>query len=121
MGKDSHIQTGKRAELEACKYLEKEGLQLKKRNYSCATGEIDLIMLHNDTLVFIEVRFRNNEYYGNGAETVDFRKQKKIISTALYFLKQNRHTNKNCRFDVISVTTSNHKYDIEWIQDAFQA
>ena len=121
MGKGSHIQTGKHAEMQACKYLKKEGLQLKSRNFSCAIGEIDLIMLHNETLVFIEVRYRNNRYFGNGAETVDFRKQKKIISTALYFLKQNGYTNKNCRFDVISITTLNDRYDIEWIKDAFQA
>ena len=51
-------------------YLLNQGLTLHLQNYHCRFGEIDLIMLDKETLVFIEVRFRQNEDYGSSIETV---------------------------------------------------
>lgn len=109
----------------ACQYLEKKGLKLRERNYHCRFGEIDLIMQHNDSLVFVEVRYRRNIHFGSGAESVTASKQSKLIKTASAYLQRHDKLAKYpVRFDVISMTgpieTSNtHNLDIDWIENAF--
>jgi putative endonuclease len=112
-------QIGQVAEEVACRFLQEQGLRLVTRNYSCKVGEIDLIMLDQKTLVFIEVRYRHNPHYGSSAETVTFAKQRKLTKTALYYL-QRHATNAPCRFDVVALTQINPKPNIEWIKNAFQ-
>ncbi len=122
MPTDNSKQTGQQAEDSACHYLELQGLSLIERNYCCARGEIDLIMKDNSTTVFVEVRFRRDERFGSGAESVDSRKQKKLLSTAAHYLQKNPKTAKGaCRFDVISLTVNNGEQQLNWIPDAFQA
>lgn len=115
--------TGQLAEDTACHYLEKQGLSLIERNYFCPRGEIDLIMKDRTTTVFIEVRYRNNVRFGSGAESVDWRKQKKLLATAAHYLQQNPKAAKgSCRFDVVSLTANKHgEHKLDWIPDAFQA
>ena len=112
-------QIGFAAEELACRFLQKQGLRLISRNYRCKTGEIDLIMQENLILVFVEVRFRKNEFFGTSAETVTYTKQKKLIKAAQFYLQQHRCENRPCRFDVIAMTSRNSKSEIEWIKDAF--
>ena len=114
-------QTGQAAEQAACTYLESQGLNLLEKNYRCCLGEIDLIMTDISTLVFVEVRYRRQLSYGSGAESVTYGKQQKIIKTAQHFLASHQsHTDKACRFDVISVTHTPRNYAFNWIKDAFQ-
>ncbi|AUD78274.1 YraN family protein [Kangiella profundi] len=115
-------QRGDRVELFAENHLQKQGIKLIERNFSSRYGEIDLIMLDGLTLVFVEVRFRANTSFGSGAETVDFRKQQKIIKTAQLYLQSNKKMQqRDCRFDVVSVTLASNEPMIEWHQNAFQA
>ncbi len=72
---------GAAAEHRAAEYLEQAGLTLLASNYRSPFGEIDLIMQHERTLVFVEVRTRGREDYGTAAETVDRRKQSKLRAT----------------------------------------
>ena len=107
---------GHEAEGEALSYLIERGLTLVTRNYRAPCGEIDLIMRDLDCLVFIEVRFRKNDLFGGGLESVDYKKQRKLIKTAQYYLGSCQKYDKiSCRFDVVSIENS-----IEWIPDAFE-
>lgn len=116
------LTVGRLAEDSACQYLAKNGLKLITRNYKCRRGEIDLVMRHNDSIVFIEVRYRHNNHFGSGAESVINKKQKKIILTALHYLQSHKEAaGLSCRFDVIAVQPGPDKNHIQWIQDAFQA
>jgi putative endonuclease len=113
---------GQKAEENACFYLQKHGLRLLTKNYRCALGEIDLIMQDQQEIVFVEVRTRKNPYHATAIESVDFHKQKKIISTATHFLSHKKMLDKvNCRFDVIGISYDQLKAKIEWIKDAFHA
>jgi putative endonuclease len=122
---------GKLAENLACQYLEKQGLQLLNKNYQCRFGELDLIMQDKDSLVFIEVRYRNHPGFGSGAETVTTNKQSKIIKTASEYLQRHAKLAKYpARFDVISMSgnlngsiESNNAsgLNIDWIKNAFDA
>ncbi|WXU00497.1 MAG: hypothetical protein Ctma_1220 [Catillopecten margaritatus gill symbiont] len=117
-------QTGNQAENLALQYLEKKGLKLIEQNYLTRMGEIDLIMLDKseDNLVFIEVRYRKDTYFGSAADTVTHSKQTKIIHTAKYFLlKHKQYDNFICRFDVIGLESDLKCPTINWIKDAFEA
>ena len=115
-------QRGDKVELFAENHLKKQGLTLVEKNFNSRYGEIDLIMLDSSALVFVEVRFRANTSFGTGAETVNLRKQQKIIKTAQLYLQANKKMQqRDCRFDVVSVTLAAQEPLIEWHQNAFQA
>ena len=114
------LSRGKDAENLACKYLQTHGLQLLHRNYHSKGGEIDLILQDKDSLVFVEVRYRARATHGSAAESVDWRKQSKLIKCARHFLQTHPDTaSQACRFDVVSV--SGPSDTIDWIQNAFIA
>jgi putative endonuclease len=105
-------------------YLQQQGLQSLQRNFSAACGEIDLIMLQQPTLVFIEVRYRRTALYGSAAESVDIRKQQRICKTAARFLQQHPdYQQYPCRFDVVACHPDNSSgaLQIEWLSNAFDA
>ena len=111
---------GQAAEQLACDYLTEQGLQLVTRNYSCRLGELDLIMRDGAHLVFIEVRSRRTSRYGLPEETVNFRKQQKLLKTASYYLQRQRFDGP-CRFDIVAISRDNKQQSVRWIKDAFQA
>ena len=94
---------GKEAEQRAEQFLLTNQLRLIERNYTCRFGEIDLIMLDQHCLVFIEVRHRKYQGWGGAVASVDYRKQQKIIRSAQHFLTTHQnYSNSDCRFDVIA-------------------
>lgn len=97
------IQVGNLGEEAAANYLRNEGYVILERKYRRKIGEIDIIAKNKQTLVFIEVKARSSIRYGFPAEAVTYRKQQKIIQTALCYLKQFNQDDVSCRFDVIEV------------------
>lgn len=121
---------GRQAEQFALQYLQAQGMTLVERNFSCRCGEIDLILWYKDTLVFTEVRYRKRTNFGSGADTVDTRKQRKLLASAAYYLQKNPKFSRHpCRFDVVSLSDARfsgaekhqHNMEINWIPNAFQA
>lgn len=114
---------GQLAEAQALSFLLKQGLKLVTHNYSCRAGELDLVMWDSETLVFIEVRYRAHRHYGMAAETVDYKKQRKLARAAEHFLQtQHRTMWPPCRFDVIGVLPANKQatsLHFDWIKNAF--
>jgi putative endonuclease len=122
MKKPQHHLRGRWAEDLAHTYLCQQGLQLVERNYRCKMGEIDLIMQHHDTLVFIEVRYRANTRYGGSAESIDIHKQHRLINTASHYLYLHQSMQTcSCRFDVVLIEGHLEKPHLEWIADAFRS
>lgn len=112
---------GQQAENVAQNYLEKNGLKLIKANYNCKIGEIDLIMEEGVTCVFIEVRYRKEEDYGDAIASITPSKRRKIVGAAKWYLQEeNLYDKVSCRFDVIAVP-GDLKQEIVWIKDAFWA
>jgi putative endonuclease len=111
---------GKIAEDGVREHLQQQGLQLVERNYYCRLGEIDLIMRDKSCLVFVEVRARTNGSFADSLESVDFRKQQKIIKTATFYLQQQRLMDKiNSRFDVVAVNGRADSLEFHWVKNAF--
>lgn len=103
-------------------FLNKRGLKTLERNYHSRFGEIDLIMMDRQTLVFAEVRYRDNARHGSGAESVTFTKQKRITRAAQRFLQYHQHhASLNCRFDVVSIGNEEGRPLFNWIRNAFDA
>jgi len=101
---------GHKYEQLAYEYLLNQQLKFISNNFTCKCGEIDLIMLDKDkygntnTLVFIEVRYRKNNFYGHPIETVTRTKQTKLVRSALLFIKNNaQYKNHPIRFDAIAI------------------
>ncbi|MDO8345321.1 MAG: YraN family protein [Cellvibrio sp.] len=120
------INIGAQAEAQAEAFLHQQGLVTRTKNYRCKLGEIDLIMLQKTArgtcFVFVEVRLRTNKRFAPAIETVDYRKQQKIIRTATRFLQEQRLFDKvACRFDVIALDQTGTAPPIQWIQNAFGA
>ncbi|MCC6756666.1 MAG: YraN family protein [Arenimonas sp.] len=111
---------GRMAEDAALAFLAARGLQLLERNARFSVGELDLILLHGDTLVFAEVRQRKSEAFGGAAQSIDARKRRKCALAAQCWLKRNpRLADAPCRFDAVLLTGTEDDWRIEWIQGAF--
>lgn len=105
----------------ALRHLRQHGLKLLTRNYHCHKGEIDLIMQDGDSLVFVEVRFREQSDFGLAVESISRTKQQKLLKTAShYLLIQGLHDKVACRFDVIGVSSGGDSPNFHWIRNAFQ-
>ncbi|WP_423908654.1 YraN family protein [Candidatus Spongiihabitans sp.] len=118
--KAAHLRRGEQVESAALAYLQSNGLTFVEKNYRAMYGEIDLIMMDQHDLVFVEVRYRKNEVFGGATQSVDANKQQKLRRTAETFLQKNHSIEfDGCRFDVVAVSGQSANYKIQWIRDAF--
>ncbi|MDF2488122.1 MAG: hypothetical protein K0S77_744 [Pseudomonas sp.] len=118
----STTSAGKAAEHQALDYLRGQGLQLLAQNWRCKGGELDLVMLDSDTVVFVEVRYRLHADFGGALGSIDGRKQKRLVLAATLFLqKEPRWAGYPCRFDVVALQGSHHAgQPLQWLKNAFE-
>lgn len=115
---------GQAAEGWALTHLEEHGLRLLERNWRCRLGELDLVMLDGDTLVFVEVRYRRHAAWGGAEASVDARKRGRLAAAAQVFLQQQpRWAQRPCRFDVVAIAPAEPSTAarLNWIRSAFDA
>ena len=109
---------GTDSEDRALQFLQNQGLRLIVRNWRCRAGELDLVMRHGDTVVVAEVRGRGRSDYGTAAESVDPRKQAKIVrATRLFLVQHSELAELPLRFDVVALDGAGA---IEWLRGAFE-
>ena len=106
---------GRAGELKAEEFLKKKGFKILKTNYKTHCGEIDIIALDGECLVFVEVKTRSSEEFGLPSEAVTIKKQEKYFKVALEFLQREKKLDSQCRFDVIEIENG----QINHIIDAF--
>jgi putative endonuclease len=114
-GKD----TGRKGEELAVNFLRKAGYRVVERNYRCRFGEIDIVAMEGGTIVFVEVKSRRTERFGDPQLSVGRDKQKKISRIALNYLQEKNIATRNARFDVVAVKMLPEGNTLELIQDAF--
>ena len=107
---------GQRGEDEATKYLEQKGYKIIERNFLCRQGEIDIIALDKNYIVFIEIKARTSTEYGLPSESVTERKKKHMLKAIGYYLYKRNLENENIRIDVIEVYVKEGKYNINHIK-----
>jgi len=111
---------GKEGERLAEQYLKKKGYKLVERNYRCAAGELDLIVLDRRVVVFVEVKTRTGHGFGSPLEAVAYHKQQKMIQAAQFFLSEKRLHQRDARFDVVGVSWAGREPVLEHIENAFE-
>lgn len=122
MNHTTRQQLGQQKEQEACRFLLEKGFQLLTQNYHCRHGEIDLILRDRDDIVFVEVRSRSRSDFGHASETINKKKQLKLLKTATHFLQIKGWLYKvNSRFDIVAIQQTINGWQIEWIKNAFSA
>lgn len=118
--KDHRKELGRRGEELACHYLIEKGLRLLERNYRTPRGEIDLIMCQKSLYIFVEVKTRKCNKFGDGRESITIQKQNRIRTVALNYLKNRSLSTGKFRFDVIIITVhKNFLSHISHIENAF--
>ena len=86
------------------KFLKRKGLKNLARNFSCKTGEIDLIMVDSDrTIVFVEVKTRADESFSPSEAAITSTKKTRMLRAARYFLSIHNIENRPFRFDVVTI------------------
>lgn len=110
--------TGKSGEDIATEYLENKGYCILERNFRCNQGEIDIIALDKNEIVFIEVKTRSNQNYGLASEAVNKQKKNHLIKTIKYYIYIRNLEKEYIRIDVIEIYIKNKKTYINHIKQA---
>ena len=111
---------GHLAEQRVAAWLEQKGVRLIDHNWNAKVGEIDLIGLYQQTLLFIEVRQRRSKRYGGAGASISLQKQTRLQRTAqLYLQLHPQYQHRRCRFDVVLLHGDVETGHCEWIQNAF--
>jgi putative endonuclease len=121
--KRSNRSEGSRGEVFARNYLLQQGWTILQAPYECTVGEIDIIALDGDALVFVEIKTRTSRAYGDPVLAVTRNKQKRMIKTARHYLAHAQPTGFIfCRFDVMGLTPIDHSadYNVNHLRDAFR-
>lgn len=109
---------GSKGENITINYLEQKGYTILERNFSCNQGEIDIIALDKQEIVFVEVKTRTNTNYGLASEAVNRQKKLHLIRTINYYLHIRNLENEYIRIDVIEIYIKSGKAYINHIKQA---
>lgn len=114
-------QLGSQAEQVAERYLHKMGYRILERNLRSTRGELDLIALHRETLVFCEVKSRRGVGELDPGDSIHGRKQQRLVRLAADYLQRHpAYAEYPCRFDAVLVWKSGLFWRVEQIEDAFR-
>ena len=117
---DARSRLGRAGEDTALAWYLGIGFELVARNWRCAAGELDLVLVRDGVLVFCEVKTRTGDGFGGGYEAVGWRKKRKLRQLAELFLAARGVVPAVVRFDVASVMASpGAQPTVEVFQDAF--
>lgn len=114
---EKHI-TGKEGENIASEFLDKNGYEIIDRNFHTKQGEIDIIAKDKEEYVFIEVKTRKNNQYGEPIDAIDKNKIKHLKKAISYYLYVNKLENEFIRIDVIEIKYIKNKIYINHIKQA---
>lgn len=113
---------GRRGEDLAETYLRRLGFRILARNLHLRHAEIDLLALDGDALCLVEVRLRSADDFGTAEESVDARKQRRLVRAAsLLLARGDLPSHSHLRFDVVAVDASRKPARVRLIRDAFRA
>ena len=113
---------GRKGEDIACRLLEGMGHTILERNWRSGHLEIDIISFSVDGIHFVEVKTRRENVQAPPQESVDWKKQKRIVSAAQSFLRSGRgkpYGSHECIFEVVAVTFCGEEYITEWMPQAY--
>lgn len=117
----ARVALGKMGEDLACEELARRGYAILDRRYRCREGELDIVARHRGALVFVEVKLRGGNAFGEAEEAVTPLKRRRIVRLAREYLVRHRLGDVPCRFDVVAVRLGDGAASIEVFPHAFDA
>lgn len=121
MPDDPRQSLGKLGEELACGELQRRGYAILARRYRTRFGEIDIIARDGEATVFVEVKTRDGDRFGDGAEAVTPWKQRRVAAMAVDYASRHRLHDRPCRFDVVAIDVATAPPRIEVYINAFEA
>ena len=106
MSSDRRQTLGELGETLACDELRRRGYAILERRYRTRFGEIDIVARDGETTVFVEVKARDGDRFGDGADAVTPWKQRRVANMAVDYLARHRLHDRPCRFDVVAIDVS---------------
>jgi len=117
---DRRAATGRKGEALAAAHLRRRGYRIEARNWACRVGELDLVAVDGEALVFVEVRTVRGDFLESPTQAVDPGKQRRVRRTADAYLQRRRGASPAVvRFDVIGIRLGDGAPVLEHIEDAF--
>ncbi len=113
-----HNILGREGEDIAAKYLEQKGYAVLDRDWHCGHKDLDLVVTKDNTIVFVEVKTRTGNEWGDPQDFITDRKIRRIVNSADAYLRFNQ-VDMDVRFDVISIVAEGGEYKVEHIEQAF--
>lgn len=103
----------------ACEYLRKKGYKIIERNFRKGYGELDIVAIHKNILIFVEVKTRTSNSFGTPFESVTYSKIKTLTKTAQFYKMGNSRLPEAMRLDAVSVILDkeNNLQEIEHIEN----
>lgn len=118
----SGANAGERAERLVESILIRSGWFPLARNHHCPRGEVDLVMLHGEVVVFVEVRERRSGSLVDALSSVTPAKQRKVVRAAMDYAMRAGLRDRALRFDVVAVTRkAGAEPQVEHVENAFDA
>ncbi len=115
MAKKSNTEIGRQGELQALALLVSKGYEILETNYRYKRSEIDIIASCNNTIVFVEVKFRKGIFFGNPEEFVSDAQAERVHAAAEQYIFD-KNWNRNIRFDIVAIIAGS---EVLHIEDAF--
>ncbi|HBK35201.1 TPA: YraN family protein [Candidatus Uhrbacteria bacterium] len=106
MVEDARKQFGNKGESLAASFLKEKGMRILTHQYRSPVGEIDLICLDGEELVFVEVKTRSSQVYGFPEESITPKKIQHLLHVAQHYLQQTSVKQLSWRIDVIAISYS---------------
>jgi putative endonuclease len=113
-----HNELGEKGEQLAIEYLKEKGFEILDINWRYEHLEIDIVAQKEKIVVFAEVKTRSSEKWGKPEESVHYKKRKRLVKAAEYYLIQ-KDLMTEMRFDIIAVVLSPSYHKIKHIEEAF--
>lgn len=113
-----HNAYGQWGEIAARHYLQAQGYIVKELNWRWKHKEIDIICMHKNELVFVEVKSRSVEREGMINDMITQQKQSFLIDAAHQYIQQ-KNIDLNARFDVVLIVGCTEKYIVRHFTGAF--
>jgi len=113
---------GDRGERAAVRFLKRQQMRILECQHRNQFGEIDIVALDGQCVVFVEVKTRTGTGAGLPVEAVDRQKQQKLTRAALAWLKKKRRLERSSRFDVVSIIWPDERAEpqIQHYRNAFE-
>lgn len=113
-----HNETGIKGEEIAKNFLQTKGYKILDTNWRFEKMEVDIVATFAELLIFVEVKTRSTNYFGYPEDSVTDKKQDLLKTAAEEYLFQNPEY-EQMRFDIVSITMSDNKEEIQHFEDAF--